>query len=90
MKYDRVPQTDLMLSPICLGTASFGSSINKEESFRMLDLFVELGGNFLDTSLNYADWQCDIKREDSSVVNTLGMSQRLIRWLPKSVIMAAI
>lgn len=61
MLYQTMPQTDLMLSSICLGTASLGSTISKSESFRLLDEFAELGGNFLDTSLNYADWECEIK-----------------------------
>jgi len=56
-----LPDTDLNASVLALGTALFGSSINETESFRMLDRFYEEQGNFLDTSLNYADWQWPIK-----------------------------
>lgn len=61
MIYRTIPRTELNASSICLGTASVGSTLNEADSFRMLDAFVDLGGNFLDTSLNYADWQCEIK-----------------------------
>lgn len=61
MRYRTIPRTDIHASSICLGTASIGSTLNEADSFKMLDTFVDLGGNFLDTSLNYADWQCEIK-----------------------------
>ncbi|TMV47408.1 aldo/keto reductase [Paenibacillus mesophilus] len=61
LKYAAIPNTGLNASSICMGTASIGSKLNEEESFRLLDLFVELGGNFLDSSHNYADWACEIK-----------------------------
>ncbi|WP_176706657.1 aldo/keto reductase [Paenibacillus hemerocallicola] len=61
MKYAAIPYTDLVASPICLGTSPIGSRLKEEESFRLLDLFVELGGNFLDSSHNYADWACEVK-----------------------------
>ncbi len=41
---------------IGLGTASFGTSISKKESFEILDRFVELGGEIIDTANNYAFW----------------------------------
>ena len=34
----------------------FGSTTSKEESYRVLDTYVEMGGNFIDTSNNYAHW----------------------------------
>lgn len=67
-----IPATELHASVICLGTATLGSSINEMESFKLLDSFVKAGGNFLDTSLNYADWECEIK----------GISEKTIgKWL---------
>ncbi|MBP1992403.1 aldo/keto reductase [Paenibacillus eucommiae] len=56
MLKQRIPGTDLDASLICMGTVSLGSTIDDQESFRLLDTFVDLGGNFLDTALNYADW----------------------------------
>lgn len=44
-------------SRLCLGTASFGSEIPRETAFCVLDRFLELGGNFLDTAHIYAAWR---------------------------------
>ncbi|KZL63589.1 aryl-alcohol dehydrogenase aad14 [Colletotrichum incanum] len=48
------------VSPLCLGAMSIGSawssfmgSMEKEQSFKLLDAFVDAGGNFIDTANNY-------------------------------------
>ncbi len=51
-----LPKTDLSVSPVCMGTVTFGSGTSIEDSFKILDRFAELGGNFLDTARIYADW----------------------------------
>lgn len=56
MKSVMIPKTDLKVSNLCMGTVLFGSSVDVKESFRILDRFTELGGNFLDTAKIYADW----------------------------------
>ena len=56
MKLRCINNTDLLVSPICMGTAIIGSTINERDSFERLDMFYENGGNFLDTSNVYADW----------------------------------
>ncbi|GAA3400717.1 aldo/keto reductase [Paenibacillus hodogayensis] len=61
MRLTAIPNTELTVSSLCLGTSPLGSSIDEAASFRLLDQFVELGGTFLDTSRNYADWACEIK-----------------------------
>lgn len=72
MRYTSLPTTDFAPSVICLGTGGFGSSITQEDAFRMLDLFAELGGNFVDTARVYAAWIPDGE----------GVSERTIgRWL---------
>lgn len=40
MQYRILKDTDLQLSNICLGTASFGEKIRKEEAFEILDEYV--------------------------------------------------
>lgn len=35
---------------------NFGTSTDEKNSFEVLDAFVEGGGNFIDTSNNYAHW----------------------------------
>jgi len=47
---------DVRVSPICLGTGSFGSAISREDSFALLDTYAEHGGNFLDSAHIYAAW----------------------------------
>jgi aryl-alcohol dehydrogenase-like predicted oxidoreductase len=56
MRYTGLPTTDLAPSVFCLGTGSFGTGIPQDRAFGMLDLFAELGGNFLDSARVYAAW----------------------------------
>ncbi|MER3388591.1 MAG: aldo/keto reductase [Microcella sp.] len=44
---------------IALGTMYFGTRLDRDESFALLDRFVELGGRWLDTADNYSFWQHD-------------------------------
>ncbi len=46
----------LSVSPICLGAMMFGTTVSKEDAYAVLDTFVGMGGNFIDTSNNYAHW----------------------------------
>jgi aryl-alcohol dehydrogenase-like predicted oxidoreductase len=52
----QLPGTPLAVSPLCLGGVPFGNTITEAESFTLLDRFVALGGNFLDTARIYSDW----------------------------------
>jgi aryl-alcohol dehydrogenase-like predicted oxidoreductase len=56
MRYTIIPNTDLKVSVICLGSATFGSEIASDESFRIMDKYAETGGNFIDSARVYADW----------------------------------
>ncbi|KAG2413611.1 aryl-alcohol dehydrogenase [Aspergillus terreus] len=56
----------IRVSPLQLGAMSIGDawsgfmgSMNKESSFKLLDAFVEAGGNFIDTANNYQDEQSE-------------------------------
>lgn len=44
------------VSSLCLGTMYFGSKIDEETSFALLDQYWEAGGRFLDTANAYARW----------------------------------
>ncbi len=46
----------LIVSEVALGAMMFGSTTSKEDSYKVLDAYVEMGGNFIDTSNNYAHW----------------------------------
>ncbi len=56
----------IRVSPLCLGAMSIGDawssamgSMDKEASFKLLDAFVEAGGNFIDTANNYQNEQSE-------------------------------
>lgn len=55
---ERIPlgNTDVSVSRVCLGAMLMGTVMDKDESFRTLDRFVERGGNFIDTANCYAWW----------------------------------
>jgi aryl-alcohol dehydrogenase-like predicted oxidoreductase len=55
MRLVPIPNTDLRVSQICLGTSDFGTNLNEAQSFALADEFVRLGGNFLDTAHIYGD-----------------------------------
>lgn len=46
----------LNVSQIALGAMNFGTTTSKEEAYEVLDAYMDLGGNFIDTSNNYAHW----------------------------------
>ena len=56
MKEVSIPKTDLKVRNLCMGTVLCGSAMDKKESYRLLDRFADLGGNFLDTARVYANW----------------------------------
>ncbi|MGW3118303.1 aldo/keto reductase [Streptomyces sp. NPDC001107] len=60
MKYRTIgtdPHTSREVSVLALGAMLFGSRTDEETSFALLDRYVEAGGNFIDTSDNYAFWE---------------------------------
>ncbi|VDI65996.1 Hypothetical predicted protein [Mytilus galloprovincialis] len=78
VEYTHVGKSGLKVSNVCLGTMTFGKNhdhpnarlqkINEEKSHKLLDRYVELGGNFLDTANVYC----------------LGQSEQIIgTWLKK-------
>ncbi len=56
MKKIKLGQTSLEVSNICLGTMMFGTTVSEKEAMSVLDAYTENGGNFIDTSNNYAHW----------------------------------
>ncbi len=48
--------TDLNISNICLGGGNFGTKLDKEHAFLVMDSYVEGGGNFIDTANVYCRW----------------------------------
>ena len=56
MKQIKLPN-GLEVSPVALGAMNFGTTTSKNASYAVLDAYVDFGGNFIDTSNNYAHWQ---------------------------------
>jgi len=54
MEYRFLGKTGLSVSELCLGTMTFGWTTVEEDSHRIMDRFVEEGGNFIDTADVYA------------------------------------
>ena len=46
----------LTVSSVALGAMNFGSTTSKENAYDVLDAYIDRGGNFVDTSNNYAHW----------------------------------
>lgn len=53
MQYRYIGKTGLRVTPICLGTMSFGSWSDEVESFKIMDKAYERGINFFDTAELY-------------------------------------
>lgn len=53
MEYRYIGQTGLRVTPICLGTMSFGSWSDEKESFKIMDKSIDRGINFFDTAELY-------------------------------------
>ncbi|WP_377299235.1 aldo/keto reductase [Rhizobium sp. SGZ-381] len=57
--YKLLGRSGLRVSPLSLGTMTFGSEwgwgADGNEARRIFDLYVDRGGNFLDTAVNYTD-----------------------------------
>jgi aryl-alcohol dehydrogenase-like predicted oxidoreductase len=54
MEFRNVGNTGLRVSELCLGCMTFGRESDEETSRRMIERFVEAGGNFLDTADAYS------------------------------------
>jgi len=56
MKKIRLGHSDVCVSALCLGTDLVGGRIDYATSSKLLDLFAENGGTFIDTGNFYAAW----------------------------------
>jgi len=56
MEKRQLAQTDVEVSRLCYGTDAIGGKIDTQTSCQLLDRYVELGGNWIDTANMYATW----------------------------------
>ena len=54
MKYTTLPNTDIQVSKICLGTMTFGQQNTEAEGHAQMDYALEQGVNFFDTAEMYS------------------------------------
>ncbi|BFM49790.1 aldo/keto reductase [Marinomonas sp. THO17] len=55
MYYRKLGRTNLKVSPITLGTMTFGVTATEKESHRILDMALDMGINLIDTSNDYGN-----------------------------------
>lgn len=70
-----IPETDLVVHPLCLGGNVFGWSADERQSHAVLDAYAGHGGNFIDTADVYSEWKEG---------NTGGDSEKIIGTWMKS------
>ena len=77
MKFNKIPNTDLNVSKICLGTMTWGSKQNTEQDgFEQMDYAISKGINFFDTAELYSI---------PPTKETSGATSRIIgNWLKKT------
>ena len=54
MKYTTLPNTDIKISKICLGTMTFGEQNTEADGHAQMDYALEKGINFFDTAEMYS------------------------------------
>ncbi len=53
MKNRQIPGTDLSVSPICLGTMTFGTPVSETDAVKLVHYAIDKGINFIDTANMY-------------------------------------
>jgi aryl-alcohol dehydrogenase-like predicted oxidoreductase len=76
MQKVKLGNSNILVSALCLGTDLIGSKIDRETSFRLLDLFREQGGTFIDTGNFYAAWLPGCQGGESETTIGLWMKDR--------------
>tara|TARA_B100000809_G_scaffold266794_1_gene331655 strand:+ start:28723 stop:29760 length:1038 start_codon:yes stop_codon:yes gene_type:complete len=87
MKYTKIPNTEIEVSKLCLGTMTFGQQNTEQEAHEQLNYAAEKGINFIDTAEMYSipssqetqgnseryvgSWLKDQKREDLVVATKI-------------------
>ena len=66
-----IPQTDLVVHPLCLGSNIFGSNADEAQSHDVMDAYSSHAGNFIDTADMYNQWiEGHVGGESESVIGS--------------------
>ena len=77
MKLNKLGNSELFVSPYCLGTMTFGETTEQEDAHQQINEALEYGINFIDTAEMYPT--CPIKKE------TTGKTEEIIgNWISKN------
>ena len=79
MKNILLTGTDLMVSPLSLGTVNYGSKTSEKESFCQMDAYLDAGGNFIDTASVYGCFPPSTEMHASEKVVGRWMKERNAR-----------
>ena len=77
MKLKNLGKTNLLISPYCLGTMTFGETTSEKDAHQQINECLDVGINFLDTAEMYPT--CPIRKE------TTGATEEIIgNWIYKN------
>lgn len=77
-----IPETDLVVHPLCLGGNVFGWTAGPEESHDVLNAYAYHGGNFIDTADVYSEWKPGNKGgESETIIGTWLKSQERSKFV---------
>ncbi len=82
MRRVTLPRTSLQVSVLCLGTGDLGAYLKGEDAARVVEEYLNLGGNFVDTAHCYAFWTpagagCS-ERELGRIIRALGVREQVV------------
>jgi aryl-alcohol dehydrogenase-like predicted oxidoreductase len=63
-----IPETDLLVHPLCLGGNVFGWTADETQSHQVLSAYASHGGNFIDTADVYSEWKPGNKGGESETI----------------------
>ena len=101
MKYTTLPNTNIKVSKICLGTMTFGEQNTEKDAHEQLNYAIEQGVNFVDTAELYAvpgrketqgltekyigTWLKDQKREDLVIASKIAGPSGGLTYIRKNL-----
>lgn len=74
MEYNQIPNTALEVSPICLGTMTFGTPVGEKGAIKIVHWCLENGVNFIDTANIYEGYTRNIGSAGEVAERFLGVA----------------